>query len=287
LLPSVPNLGGILASQRSGQLALVRDRVQRDFVGQIETIFNDFLVEYIDEDGRAALWDETRERFDDIFEQFRVEGLSRKAMSAQQSDFRRQCDEALRDMLKSSLFALDNDQLAESLAEYAHKQSNRWRDQIGEEAHHDFQRILLLQAIDGEWRDYLIAMDDLRREIGLEAVAQRDPKVEYKRRSYQMFADMRNKIDETVVDNYFRRIASHQAYIRQQEQAAQRQSELIKAGYQVVKREKGKGVELRRDAPKIGRNDPCPCGSGKKYKHCHMRSDRAAAKRARRSKVKS
>ncbi len=286
LLPAVPNLGAILSSQRSGQLPVVRERVQRDFVGRVETTFNDFLAEYLEEDERAELWNRTADRFDQIFDQFRVEGLSRKAMQAQQSDFRRQCDEALRDMLKGTLFALDNEQLAESLSEYARRQSDRWRDQIGEEAHHDFQRLLLLQAIDGEWRDYLIAMDDLRREIGLEAIAQRDPKVEYKRRSYQMFADMRNKIDETVVDNYFRRIASHQSYIRQQEEAADRQAQLIKAGYQVVRREKGKGVELRRDAPKVGRNDPCPCGSGKKYKHCHMRSDQAAARgKKRRSKA--
>ena len=286
LLPPVPNLAGILANQRSGQLSLVRERVRREFVEQVERIFNDFLVEYVEEGERAELWQQTADRFTAIFEGFRVEGLSRKAVLAQQSDFRRQCDEALRDMLKASLFALDNEQLAESLAEYVHRQSERWREQIGEDAHLDFQRLLLLQAIDGEWRDYLIAMDDLRREIGLEAIAQRDPKVEYKRRSYQMFADMRNKIDETVVDNYFRRIASHQAYIRQQEEAADRQAQLIKAGYQVVRREKGKGVELRRDAPKVGRNDPCPCGSGKKYKHCHMRSDQAAAKGGgRRSKA--
>jgi uncharacterized protein YecA (UPF0149 family) len=278
LLPSVPNLAGILAGQRSGQLALVRDRVHREFVDQIETIFTSFLVDYLDEDERAALWQETNERFNHIFDSFRIEGLSRKAMLGQQADFRRQCDEALRDMLKESLFALDNDQLAESLSGYANTQRSRWQEQIGEEAHLGFERLLLLQAIDGEWRDYLIAMDDLRREIGLEAVAQRDPKVEYKRRSYQMFADMRGKIDETVVDNYFRRIASHQSYMRQQEEAAQRQSELIKAGYQVVQRKKGKGTELRRDAPKVGRNDPCPCGSGKKYKQCHMRSDRQAAR---------
>ena len=53
---------------------------------------------------------------------------------------------------------------------------------------------------------------------------------------------------------------------------------LSQAGYQVVKRGKGKGVELRRDAPKVGRNDQCPCGSGKKYKHCHLRQDQAKVK---------
>jgi preprotein translocase subunit SecA len=119
-------------------------------------------------------------------------------------------------------------------------------------------------------------MDDLRREIGLEAFAQRDPKVEYKRRSYQMFADMRNNIDKTIVDRFFREIASHQQYIQRQEAAVAYQAKLSQAGYQVVQRDQGKGVELRREMPKVGRNDPCPCGSGRKYKNCHMRQDLAA-----------
>jgi preprotein translocase subunit SecA len=178
--------------------------------------------------------------------------------------------------------------LAVALNDYVDQQRDIWRQQIGDDEFENFERLLLLDAIDREWRDYLVAMDDLRREIGLEAIGQRDPKVEYKRRSYQMFADMRNNIDRTVVDNYFRRIACHQAYIQQQEAAAAYQTQLSEAGYQVVQRDKGKGVELRRDAPKVGRNDPCPCGSGKKYKHCHMRQDQAAAKKtAKRRRVRS
>jgi preprotein translocase subunit SecA len=139
---------------------------------------------------------------------------------------------------------------------------------------------LLLDAIDREWRDYLTAMDDLRREIGLEAVGQRDPKVQYKIRSAEMFADMRHNIEKNVVNRFFHQIATHQAFIQQQEADVAYQLQAREAGYQVVQREKGKGVELRRDMPKVGRNDLCPCGSGKKYKNCHMRQDRAVAGKA-------
>jgi preprotein translocase subunit SecA len=134
--------------------------------------------------------------------------------------------------------------------------------------------LLLLSAIDTEWRDYLTAMDDLRREVGLEAIGQRDPKVQYKRRSYEMFADMRHNIDKGVADRFFREIAQHQQFIQQQQAEVAYQLQAQEAGFQVVKRERGKGVELRRDMPKVGRNDPCPCGSGKKYKNCHGRAER-------------
>jgi preprotein translocase subunit SecA len=89
-----------------------------------------------------------------------------------------------------------------------------------------------------------------------------------------MFADMRNNIDQAVVDGYFKQIASHENYIARQEAAIAYREQLSQAGYQVVKKAKGKGVELRRDMAKVGRNDPCPCGSGKKYKQCHLRTDR-------------
>jgi hypothetical protein len=65
--------------------------------------------------------------------------------------------------------------------------------------------------------------------------------------------------------------------VKQQEAEVTYQLKAQEAGFQVVKREQGKGVELRRDVPKVGRNDLCPCGSGKKYKHCHMKEDTAAS----------
>ncbi len=134
-----------------------------------------------------------------------------------------------------------------------------------------------MQAIDREWRDYLTAMDDLRREIGLQAFGQRDPKIEYKKRSFEMFGDMRKNIDRDIADRFFREISGHQAFVQQQQQEVAYKVQSQDAGYQTVKREKGKGTELRKDSPDVGRNDLCPCGSGKKYKNCHGRPGMATA----------
>jgi preprotein translocase subunit SecA len=221
----------------------------------------------------------TVEQISEAFAQFNVEGLSKQAIVKQQVGFRQKVGAILRDLLIDSLSSLDNEELTGSLRNYVHTQQEIWRKNIGEDEFRNFQRLLLLDAIDREWRDYLVAMDDLRREIGLEAFAQRDPKVEYKRRSFTMFADMRTNIDRAIAESFFHRIARHQSYIRQQEASVAYQEQLSQAGYQVVKREKGRGVELRRDTPKVGRNDPCPCGSGKKYKHCHLRQDLSQAKK--------
>jgi preprotein translocase subunit SecA len=276
LLPPVPNVGAILSTRRSGQMQ-VKETLRQEFLTQVENLFKEFLAEQAANIDHGAIWQRAAERLNQAFAQFNVEGMSLKAIQGQQDHFRQQAEAALRDMLLESLSALDSEQLVSALQQYVATQRDKWRNQVGEEVYRNFQRLLLLDAIDREWRDYLTAMDDLRREIGLEAFAQRDPKVEYKRRSYQMFADMRNNIDKTVVDRFFREIASHQAYIQRQEATVAYQARLSQAGYQVVQREQGKGAELRREMPKVGRNDPCPCGSGKKYKNCHMRHDLGAA----------
>ena len=281
LLPAVPNLAAYLGGRRAGYLQ-ARENIHRDFLAQLEKVYDEFLSGQLADQERDEIWEQAERRIDKAFSQFSVEGLSLQAMQKQQGQFQAQVTEAMRELLLDSLSALEHDQLTDALIGYVQEQRQQWREQIGEDEYRNFQRLLLLDAIDREWRDYLVAMDDLRREIGLEAFAQRDPKVEYKRRSYQMFADMRTNIDQSVAEEFFRRIASHQNYIKQQEAAVAYQERLDTAGYQRVQRDRGKGVELRRDTPKVGRNDPCPCGSGKKYKHCHLRKDRAAARRSSR-----
>ncbi|HZD11421.1 MAG TPA: preprotein translocase subunit SecA [Candidatus Binatia bacterium] len=279
LLPPVPNLAARMGTMRSGQLQ-ARENTRREFIGQVEALFNEFLASYIDENQSEDIWQKAEEELDAAFDEFNVEGQSQKALKNQQSHFKHQVDEILRQLLLDSLSALEPDELVDALQDHVSTQQEAWRQRIGDEQYRSFQRLLLLSAIDNEWRDYLTAMDDLRREIGLEAIGQRDPKVEYKRRSFQMFADMRANIDESVVDRYFRELQSHQAFIERQEAVVAYQEQMSQAGYQMVQRDQGKGVELRREMPKVGRNDPCPCGSGKKYKHCHLRQDRAAERRA-------
>lgn len=273
LLPPVPNLGA-LASRRSGQLQ-ARENARREFLQQVEALYYEFLAEHIAEQKRAEIWETAVANLNEAFNQFNLQGLTLKNAVVQQLRFRQEADEVLRQLLLDSLSALDNEQLVFALNEYVQKQQEKWRKHIGEEEYRNFQRQLLLSAIDREWRDYLTAMDDLRREVGLEAIGQRDPKVQYKIRSAEMFADMRHNIEKDVADRFFRQIASHQAFVQQQQAEQAYQLQARDAGYQVVQRQQGRGVELRRDAPKVGRNDPCPCGSGKKYKQCHMRQDMA------------
>lgn len=276
LLPPIPNLGS-LASRKSGQVQ-AKENIRRDYLASVENFYNEFVADYVEvpAEDRGTIWDEAEAALNQAFSQFSLDGLSLKSAEYRQTRFSGQANAALRKLLLDTLSALDGQQLEVALTAYVHKQQEKWRNQIGEEEYRNFQRLLLLNSIDREWRDYLTAADDLRREIGLEAVGQRDPKVQYKIRSAQMFNDMRNNIEQNIVERFFFQVEQHRAFIQQQEAEIAYQAQAREAGYQVVKREKGRGVELRRDAPKVGRNDLCPCGSGKKYKHCHMRQDMAA-----------
>lgn len=277
ILPAVPNLGLLIAGSRSGYLQ-VRENVRRQFLEQIETFANEFLTAHLDATRKEQLVSQAVHDLNEAFNQFAVEGMSREAIKNQQTPFKEQVDRALQTLLTESLATFSSEQLVAALQGYVHKWQAQWRGRIGDEEYRNFQRLLMVRAIDREWRDYLTAMDDLRREVGLQAIAQRDPKVEYKRRSYEMFADMRSNIDEAIVNQFFRELPRHEAYVAQQRMVMAQQMKMAQAGYQVVQREHGRGAELRRDAPKVGRNDPCPCGSGKKYKHCHMKKDEQAAR---------
>src|SRR5690606_34564875 len=276
LLPSVPNLAAQLGTLRSGHLQ-ARENIRREFQKLDETQFNDFLSDYFEESDRDEIWERAEAELNEAFSEFSVEGQSLKALKNQQSHFKREVDETLRELLLDSLSALEPPELVEALRAHVSSQQEKWRERIGNEEYQNFQRLLLLSAIDNEWRDYLTAMDDLRREIGLEAFGQRDPKVEYKRRSFQMFGDMRRNIDRDIADRFFREISGHQAFVQQQQQEVAYKIQSQDAGYQTVKRDKGKGTELRKDTPDVGRNDLCPCGSGKKYKNCHGRPGMATA----------
>ncbi len=269
ILPAIPNLG-VLARQRSGQMQ-TKDRWRREYIDHIDELYNSFLAEQIAVDERTRIWAKAEDNLDQAFTQFKTEGLTSKTAAQRQDKFRQQVDKTLRDLLIDSLSALDGEQLINALNAYVSKQQIRWQERIGEQEYRNFQRSLLLSAIDNEWRDYLTAMDDLRREIGLTALGQRDPKVEYKKRSYEMFTDMRKNIDKDIADRFFRQIANHMAFVERQQAEVAYKLQAQSAGYQVVSHESGQSG-VRRAKAKVGRNDPCPCGSGKKYKLCHGRT---------------
>jgi preprotein translocase subunit SecA len=139
-----------------------------------------------------------------------------------------------------------------------------------------YERHILLQVIDGAWKDHLLAMDHLKDGIGLRAYGQRDPLVEYKRESFDMFGQMKDRIENDAVRFLFLLEPMTEDERREEEERRRReQARIFEAASRSAAGIAAKGgVEAtKRTAAKVGRNDPCPCGSGKKYKKCHGASD--------------
>ena len=147
--------------------------------------------------------------------------------------------------------------------------------QIGPEAMRTYERIIMLNIIDAQWKDHLLSLDHLKQGIGLVGYGQKDPLVEYKKQSFDLFQEMLDRIDTTTIRSLFNlQVVSEQApETLQQRRAARRPASLRftgpNQGAAPAGEEDGKIKTVIRDQPKVGRNEPCPCGSGKKYKKCH------------------
>jgi len=137
---------------------------------------------------------------------------------------------------------------------------------VGEEQMRGFEKFLVLQMLDQHWKDHLLAMDHLRQSVGLRGYAQKQPLQEYKRESFEMFAAMLGRIRlETM-------LALHHVQVEQPvpvEEPRQTTPMQFSHGEEVEEVEGEAPQTYRRTQPKVGRNSPCPCGSGKKYKQCH------------------
>lgn len=135
-------------------------------------------------------------------------------------------------------------------------------------------REILLSTFDQFWKNHLLAMDHVKEGINLKAYAQKDPLTEYKREAFNLFEQMRIDVKKALVENFFNVKLYSKEEIeelrRRQEEELQRQLEAHKRAQEQQEREEARKKEpIKRAATKVGRNDPCPCGSGKKYKHCH------------------
>jgi preprotein translocase subunit SecA len=147
--------------------------------------------------------------------------------------------------------------------------------QIGPEAMRTYERIIMLNIIDAQWKDHLLSLDHLKQGIGLVGYGQKDPLVEYKKQSFDLFQEMLDRIDTTTIRSLFNlQVVQEQAPdTLQQRRMARRPASLRftgpNQGAAPAGEEDGKTRTVVRDQPKVGRNNPCPCGSGKKYKKCH------------------
>jgi preprotein translocase subunit SecA len=146
-------------------------------------------------------------------------------------------------------------------------------DLVGEEPMHHYERAIMLQSVDSHWREHLAALDYLRQGIHLRGYAQKNPKQEYKREAFELFAGLLDAIKKDVTQT----LMSVQIRTEQQVAAAESQPAMANVQYHhsdydealAEANAEAKPQTVRRTGEKVGRNEPCPCGSGKKYKHCH------------------
>jgi len=163
---------------------------------------------------------------------------------------------------------ISSETLFEKLTEIANQRFEQRKQELGEELFNDLLKFVFLRTIDTKWRDHLYALDLLREGIGLRAYGQKDPLIEYKQESFRMF-------DETMSDYYKEAITLlFRAQVKTTERRAQPKA--IKAYKPTISAQSTQGPSetpppktvSQRTAVRVGRNEPCPCGSGKKYKKC-------------------
>ncbi len=218
-----------------------------------------------------------------VDEQWDIAGLDR----ALASDFGLELD--LPAWLEAQQEA-DHDRILRHVLEAADRQFAEKEAALGAESMRQLEKQVMLTVLDNAWKEHLASMDYLRQGIGLRGYAQVQPKQEYKREALRLFEDMLENIKNEVTQILSRIRIQSEAEIQAMEAERQRQATRMALQFQhaeasgfAVAPATGEAAEpsaavalaapatVVRDGPKVGRNDPCPCGSGRKYKHCHGR----------------
>jgi preprotein translocase subunit SecA len=230
--------------------ALVGERLKDEIFDMLREHLNGIIENYYDEGDIAGLIDELRRTF--LID-----------INFTPDEFRR----------------LGKDGVLERAHTAAVEFYNRKEQELGVEMMSRLERMATLQVIDEKWKEHLREMDDLKEGINLRAYGQKDPLVEYKREAFDMFVVMLSSINKEVLQIVFRAFPSVPEEIPQRRTRAPRRDQMqlqhesgTGLGMQANREPEAQGQIKRRPvrvAEKVGRNDPCPCGSGKKYKNCH------------------
>jgi len=129
------------------------------------------------------------------------------------------------------------------------------------------EKVVMLQTLDALWKDHLLAMDHLKEGIGLRGYGQKNPLVEYQKEGFEMFESMLAAMQQDVVEKVYAVQVRREQDVQQIQQQQQRPQKVVMShGAEPIETE---AAPAKREGDKVGRNDPCPCGSGKKYKRCH------------------
>jgi preprotein translocase subunit SecA len=250
----------IIYAQRNEILesAEIRETIGNLRHGALEAVFR----EYIPEESVEEQWD--------------LEGLETVLMNEYQ------LEAPLRKWLEEDAKSSDEDFLKRIL-QIADEIYDAKVQMVGLESFSKFEKTLLLQSIDTHWREHLAALDYLRQGIHLRGYAQKNPKQEYKREAFELFGALLNRVRDEVAKVLLtvRVQSAEQVQLAEQQLEQQASSHLDKVQYQHAEATSDDALPgdeqqtatpanvPRRVSEKVGRNDPCPCGSGRKYKQCH------------------
>ncbi|MFL6230356.1 MAG: preprotein translocase subunit SecA [Pyrinomonadaceae bacterium] len=233
---------------------LMEEPDQREFLlgegGVAHDLLADFAQQYIDPAANVDDWD---------VENFKIQ---------LQSIFDFDADAEGIDFAKATSPEIESAIWEKLKTKYAEKEA-----QVGVEAMRTYERIIMLNIIDAQWKDHLLALDHLKQGIGLVGYGQKDPLVEYKKESFDLFRAMLDRIDTFTIRALFNlQVVAEQAPEQLQQRRRARPTAMQftgpNQGAAAAGEEAGKTKTVTRSQPKVGRNDPCPCGSGKKYKKC-------------------
>ncbi len=221
--------------------------LKEDILGMTEDVVDALLSIYADEKIRPEEWD--------------IKGLLAKA----KYHFSIQIpSSSLREVY-------DRENLKQKILEEVKKAYQQKEERLGEELTRGLERMALLHTIDSGWKDHLYSMDTLKEGIGLRGYGQHDPLIEYKREAYSMFEDLIQRIKEGVIQFIFKVEISREPIL---ERILVGSPETPRPVLMADNRDTGElhspqpRTPYQRKGTKVGRNDPCPCGSGKKYKYC-------------------
>ncbi len=249
--------------------ALVQENVREELDDLIEEFLDAQFEKFVGDKQHTEDWD--------------IEGLSEALMKTLLVDI---------NTLGDQLYGMQEADLHDYIKEEAQKIYSYKEKKLGEKFLRDFEKYVMLRVVDEQWKDHLHEMDILKEGIGLRAYGQKDPLIEYKQEAYHMFVDLIDNINQKILEMLWRtqvveaprehkyapprmmlvhNDSTNLGYQAGAENAAAQgeMSDIQKAGQQ--RSEKVKPV--KRDLPKVGRNDPCPCGSGLKYKKCHGKGE--------------
>ncbi len=230
---------------------LMEEPDQREYIlGVAKDLLSDITRQYLNPDVAPDDWDVENYKL-------QVQNIYAFDADAQKIDILNSTSQEVEELIWERLEKL-----------YAEKEK-----QIGVEAMRTYERIIMLNIIDAQWKDHLLSLDHLKQGIGLVGYGQKDPLVEYKKQSFDLFQEMLDRIDTNTIRSLFNLQIVSGDPPESARRAPRRPSPMTftgpNQGAAAAGEEAGKVKTVVRDHPKVGRNELCPCGSGKKYKKCH------------------